>query len=82
MKLTIITCNDCAAGISNDDWTHLDYHYDQDESDMVMATIQANLENFGWLTLVEHREESSGCFHCQICEEISFDNGNVWECEQ
>ena len=55
MKSEIVTCHSCAVGLQNDDWTHLDYHHDQEESDRMYALVCSNMELFGWLTHVREQ---------------------------
>jgi hypothetical protein len=59
----ITTCGDCAAGISNDDWTHLDMYEGSDEA---MASIAGTLELLGWLTYLGP-STFTGSISCPIC---------------
>ena len=79
---TIRTCDECACGISNDDWTHLDFHHcDQEEADDAMAGIMGTLETLGWLTHVTESDDT-GNFTCYICDDIQYGNGHVYSYEE
>lgn len=40
-------CTDCLLAAVNDDYTGLDYHYDEQEADKRMKKIQAGLDELG-----------------------------------
>ena len=66
-KTEITVCSSCAAGIANDDWTHLDFeHCSQEDSDAAMSSIQGSLELLGWLTHVGP-STYTGYIRCPIC---------------
>lgn len=83
------TCDECACGIVNDDWTHLDLDVLNDQlerdasedgecdTDRKMASIQGTLEILGWLTLVGPCEDG-GCFACPICSDIQYGSGSLF----
>lgn len=73
--MAIITCDSCAPGIVNDDWTHLDYHYQGEEADEKHASITATLEVLGWLTY-EGEADEPGYFTCPVCNEIQCGGGH------
>ena len=62
MSARITVCDDCAAGIANDDWSHLDH---PDHSDTEQATVDAFLEE-GWLSSVGPAR-SAGYYRCPCC---------------
>jgi hypothetical protein len=72
-------CSQCAAGICNDDWTHLDY-YAQSESDANEEhdRILATLDSMGWLSLVG-TGKPIGVWDCPICEEHQYGAPIVFE---
>lgn len=76
LTLTVRLCDECACGIVNDDWTHLDYD-GVEEGDEVMASIQGTLEILGWLTLVGPSADG-GCFDCAICSDIQYGGGSLF----
>ena len=78
--MRILVCDECCAGIANDDWTHLDYHYDREDADETYHMIQATLESLGWLTFVG-AANVDGYFDCYICDEISAGGGCYYETE-
>jgi hypothetical protein len=65
MTTEILVCSECAAGIANDDWTHLDY-YDDDETN---ASVASFIESHGYLALcdVEADAPGGGYFRCPCC---------------
>ena len=81
--MKIITCDSCAAGIANDDWTHLDAlceckpghaHLDDCEAERLHASIMGTLELLGWLTAGDGAD-MPGYFDCAICSEIQCGDG-------
>jgi len=63
---TILVCDSCAAGIANDDWTHLDAeHGDREAADEAHAGIAGWLEIVGYLTIGD--AYSAGYFRCACC---------------
>lgn len=81
MAIEIKTCHDCACGLENDDWTHLDYHHDKEESDRMYALVQSSMEEYGWLT--RSKEIAfGGYWHCDICWEIDFGTGWIFNAER
>jgi hypothetical protein len=69
----ITVCSECAAGIANDDWTHLDFHHDTEGADEAMATIQGSLELWGWLSLKDGNVDTNGYFRCPCCGDDAID---------
>lgn len=67
---TITVCSDCAAGICNGDWTHLDAC---DGADEAMASIAGSLELWGWLTLLDSNTNTNGYFRCPCCGDDAID---------
>jgi hypothetical protein len=61
----ILVCSECAAGIANDDWTHLDF-YDDDE---VSTSVACFVESHGYLALVDAEADApgGGYFRCPCC---------------
>ena len=75
MTTEYVLCEDCACGVCNDDWTHLDFYHDDPEcADNAQALIEANLECMGWLTHVGPADEP-GYFTCAVCWEIQCGGG-------
>lgn len=81
----IITCDSCAAGICNDDWTHLDAqcccntaenggHLDDCQAEAEHAAITGTLELLGWLAL-EGEADEPGYFDCAVCGDIQCGGG-------
>lgn len=79
--MTITTCDECAVGIVNDDWTHLDYHHDKEAADMAYTSITATMELLGWLT---HNGDANepGYFNCELCSEIQCGGGHTFQSEK
>lgn len=65
-------CNTCSAGLSNDDWSHLDYWDNSGES---AAAALASVEAMGMVTPVDTVAYAFDCFVCGGTEYA----GNVWE---
>ena len=88
-KTTYVLCDDCAAGVANDDWTHLDmWGSDEDPeqpgrslADTAMDSITATLEYLGWLTHVGPADEP-GYFDCAVCDGIQCGGGVTFEGEE
>jgi hypothetical protein len=70
--MAIITCDSCAPGIVNDDWTHLDMNEDADET---YASITGTLEVLGLLT-PEGEADMPGYFDCAVCNETQCGGGH------
>tara|TARA_R110000824_G_scaffold23518_2_gene84241 strand:- start:107 stop:625 length:519 start_codon:yes stop_codon:yes gene_type:complete len=66
MPPTIRVCSPCAAGIANDDWTHLDYHGD---SEAAFAAIRARVATLGLLSFRESVDDL-GDFTCECCKAV------------
>ena len=77
MSRTIITCDQCAVGAVNDDWTHLDMNEDADET---YAAITGTIELLGWLTH-EGEADKPGYFDCALCNEIQCGGGHKFTCQ-
>ena len=77
-------CDNCSAGVANDDWTHLDYYLPPNEASgwevaqKKHVKILATLEVLGWLSH-SHTSEESGYFNCAVCNDIQCGNPNIWE---
>lgn len=54
-------CNDCSAGLSSDDWSHLDYH---DNGGETAAMALASVETMGPVTPVDTVGYAPYCFVC------------------
>ena len=78
---SVTLCHECAYGVANDDWTHLDYHHDQEDADRALALVTANMELLGWLTLVGDAD-MSGYFDCALCWEIQCGGGHRFDAER
>lgn len=74
MLPTYILCDDCATGVSNDDWSHLDYYHDPEAAEQEHARISAALEALGWLSMDGPADEP-GYFNCAVCDEIQCGGG-------
>ena len=72
----IRACTDCGAGVSNDDWSHLD-NLEPEDSDSTMATIEATLETLGHLS---HKEtvDIGGYYNCELCGEVTIGSAHVF----
>ena len=67
---SVLLCSNCCSGVSNDDWSHLDFYATSEEQAIeTMASIEGSLELLGVLTY-SHTDESAGYFNCAICSEI------------
>ena len=73
--MMIITCDSCAPGIVNDDWTHLDHHFSPHEADNMHMSIMATLEVLGWLTH-DGEADMPGYFDCAVCNETQCGGGH------
>ena len=79
---SVVTCDSCAAGVCNGDWTHLDFYHnnterDDDgmtEADHEFARISATLEVLGWLSL-DGDADMPGYFTCGVCDGIQCSGG-------
>lgn len=67
------TCSDCASGLVNDDWTHVDEDPDSHE----YASLCAFVEAMGPVTHVGRKDV--GCFTCYVCDEIHYEDAHVFE---
>lgn len=81
---SVITCDPCAVGVVNDDWTHLDMsccckpgeaHSDDCEAERMQASIVGTLESLGQLI---HNGDADlpGYFDCILCSEIQCGGGH------
>ena len=68
---TILVCDDCAAGLCNDDWTHVDF-YHSEEAEALMGRVAAFQEEHGYLTMVGPGE-SNGYYQCPCCCDEAID---------
>lgn len=80
----IRTCHECACGLINDDWSHIDgqfARYEQDECNAEHARIMAAVEALG---LVSHVGEHAfpGYWDCAICGDIDIGVGHIFEREE
>ena len=73
--MAIITCDSCAPGIVNDDWTHLAYSYQSEEADEKYSSIIGTLEVLGWLTH-DGEADMPGYFDCAVCNETQCGGGH------
>jgi len=71
---TVLTCKDCACGIANDDWSHVDYHPSSSE---VMASIEATLETLGYLSHLE-AVDVGGYYNCAVCGDVDIGSADVF----
>lgn len=90
MSLTIKVCPACAAGISSDDWTHLDQwcecpagdgHLDDCEAELTHQAVQSTIEYYGWLTATGPGRSSSA-FTCEMCSFIEYGLGDLFLVEK
>lgn len=74
-----VLCDECAAGVCNDDWSHLDDgRYDtREDADAAHASAHASLESLGWLSHVGEAD-MPGYFHCAVCDEIQCGGGEIF----
>ena len=85
--MAVITCDSCAPGIVNDDWTHLDMaccskrwslseaHSEDCEAERMHASITGTLEVLGWLTH-DGEADMPGYFDCAVCNETQCGGGH------
>lgn len=62
---SFLLCSTCACGVSNDDWSALDYHHDPEDADRILASITATMELIGWLSHVG--QQDPGYYDCALC---------------
>lgn len=63
-------CADCAVGLTNDDWTHLDYEHDsQEAADEAYASIEAWIELVGEIRDTG-KKSSDGYANCACCGDV------------
>ena len=75
---SVLLCSSCSVGVSNDDWSHIDFYAcSEDEAIEVMTGIEGTLEVLGILTY-SHTDDSSGYFNCAICSEIQCGSPDVY----
>ena len=85
----VTTCDSCAAGVANGDWTHLDAmcccntaandgHADDCEAERAHTSITSTLELLGYLSLIGDADEP-GYFNCAVCDDIQCGGGTRWE---
>ena len=85
--MTITTCDSCAAGISNADWTHLDAcccnttanngHCEDCVAESEYTSISAMLDHYGYLAWVGYADEP-GYFECAVCSAICCGGGQLY----
>lgn len=68
MSTIVTVCSECAAGIANDDWSHM--------ADEAMASIEATLELWGWLSLLNSNVDTDGYFRCPCCGDDAIDGAS------
>lgn len=74
----VVVCSDCACGISNDDWSHIDSQVEtEEESSEVMAGIEGTLELLGWLSHKE-RADFGGYWNCEVCGSVTIGTGEIF----
>ena len=92
MSGKVAVCDNCNAGIANDDWTWVDVecccntaqrggHRDDCSAEATYARILSGLEQLGCLTRVGEADEP-GYFNCDLCWEIQCGGGHVWVSKQ
>jgi len=69
--MTVCICDLCAVGVVNDDWTALDYHYNEPEASAEYQRRTAAMESLGWLTPTGETRDGYG--DCAICDEVVVD---------
>ena len=82
---TLTLCDSCTPAVVNNDWTHLDFHFngverdddDMSEADHEHARIMATLEVLGWLTPVGDAD-MPGYFGCAVCDGIQCGGGHTF----
>ena len=72
----VLTCHECACGISNGDWSDNDM-LDPDEADEQMASIEASLESLGVLSHKETKDYG-GYWNCEVCGSVNIGRGHVY----
>ena len=86
-SFTITACDSCAAGICNDDWTHIDMycqckpcegHAEDCEAERIHGGILASLEQLGWLSY-SGEADMLGYFACYICSDLQCGGGHNYE---
>jgi hypothetical protein len=77
----VYLCDECACGVANDDWSHLDFYHDQEAADQQMASITGSLELFGHLTPVDIDTSDVGYFNCALCSAIQCGDPAVHLCQ-
>ena len=61
-------CTDCTQAAVNDDYTGLDYHYNEQEAEQRQAEIMAGLSRLGSLGYVYHAGLDSDEFSSRPCD--------------
>ena len=74
-------CESCGPAISNDDWTHLDFHFPPDEADKELSRLHAWLDLVGWLFLVGPYD-GGGYWDCDCCDATTIGAAWVFEGER
>ena len=74
-------CDTCTPGVINDDWTHLDGLYLQEDANNMMDRITSVLELLGWLTYVGDANQP-GYFDCDLCWETQCGGGSTFTGEK
>ena len=67
--ITYKVCTDCIMVIANNDFTGLDYHYDEDEASTRMDEIKQGMANLGANIVCMDVEPDEFCtLPCDCCE--------------
>ena len=72
-----LLCSSCACGVSNDDWSHLDFAESEEEANKTMASIEGTLEQLGHLSHLGEYDYSA-YWHCDLCNELDIGIGQVF----
>ena len=78
MSNHVLTCKECAHGISNDDWSYIDSGSDcEDDAYQRHSSVAAQRERFGVLV---HKEsvDVGGYYNCQLCWDVHIGSGDVF----
>jgi hypothetical protein len=84
--MAYLICDDCAVGLSNDDWTHLDWgcdcptgepHHDDCYAEAHWRVIQRSVAVMGCVSRVVDADEP-GYFECFCCGGIQCSGGHVF----
>ncbi|MCP5055354.1 MAG: hypothetical protein GY937_01365 [bacterium] len=78
---TYLVCDECAAAVENDDWTHLDHHVTTpEESEEIYAEHTASAESMGNATLTQYLDNPTGggYWECYVCSHAQLGRANLY----